>query len=126
MVTVGIIDGESLHWSNVLGIGLLSFQSAGQAVASQAMSFSELPTVVLTSVYRDLMSDPNLFAWKPSANPKRNRRVLAILMLFAGAAVSRVLGMSPVGLAGSLWLSAAMKATVGITWYLWAAEKESE
>lgn len=121
-----VVDGESMHWSNILSISLLSIQSSGQAVASQALSYAELPTVVLTSVYRDLMSDPGLFAPKPSANPKRNRRAGAIVLLLGGAAVSKVLGSSPVGLEGALWLAAGIKAAVTVTWMFWASEQDGE
>lgn len=126
MVSEDLVDGNSMRWPNVLSIALLSFQSSGQAVASQVMGYGELPTIVLTSVYRDLMSDVNLFALKPAANPKRNRRVGAIVLLCAGAAVSKVIGNSPAGLAGSLWTSAVLKALVAVTWAFWAAEKDSD
>lgn len=125
MVTMGIIDGETMNWPNVLSIALLSIQSSGQAVASQALQYAELPTVVLTSVYRDLMSDPSMFA-KPSANPKRNRRAIAIVLCCGGAAAAKLLSDSAVGLAGALWVSAGIKAFVSVVWMFWSPEEERE
>jgi len=69
----------------LLPLSLLSFQSAGQIVASRMLAYNELPTVVLTSTYCDLMFDPALFTAPITQNPKRNRRFISAVALLLGA-----------------------------------------
>ena len=121
LVTLDIIDKDTLRWPNVLSIALLSFQAAGSAVASRQLQYNELPTVVLTSVYCDLMSDPVLFTAKLSDDPKRNRRAVAIVVCLLGAICGGLFSKSEVGLAGALWVSVAIKLVVAATWFLWPA-----
>ncbi|PCH02336.1 Protein of unknown function DUF1275 [Penicillium occitanis (nom. inval.)] len=58
----------------LIPLAILAFQFGGQITASRGMGFNELPTVVLTSVYFDIASDPALVAGV-TANLKRNRRI---------------------------------------------------
>ena len=119
LVTRDIIDATTLRWPNVLSIALLSFQAAGSAVASRQLQYNELPTVVLTSVYCDLMSDPLLFTAKITEDPKRNRRAVAIVVCLCGAICGGLFAKSAVGLAGALWVSVAIKLIVSFIWYFW-------
>lgn len=112
---------EAIDWSVLLPIALVAFQSCGQAVASRALKYNALTSVVLTSIYCDLFSDAELLA---AHNPERNRRVAAPTLLLIGAVLGGVLARSTVGAAGVLWLAAAMKLLVIISWLLWPAEKE--
>lgn len=66
LVQSGVISGLPLHnvntaepdWTQEVPIVLLSIQSAGQIVASRALGYNEIPTVVITSLLCDLMSAP--------------------------------------------------------------------
>ncbi|KAK7962877.1 uncharacterized protein PG986_003702 [Apiospora aurea] len=74
----GVLDLRALA-----PIALLAFQFGGQIVTTRLLGFNEVPTNVLTSVYCDLMSDPLLLApW--GANPKRNRRAAAVVLMLVG------------------------------------------
>ncbi|KAK8074511.1 hypothetical protein PG997_009174 [Apiospora hydei] len=74
----GVLDLRALG-----PIALLAFQFGGQIVTTRLLGFNEVPTNVLTSVYCDLMSDPLLLApWR--ANPKRNRRAAAVVLMLIG------------------------------------------
>ena len=126
LVTLDIIDATSLRWPNVLSIALLSFQAAGSAVASRQLQYNELPTVVLTSVYCDLMSDPLLLTAKISEDPKRNRRAVAIIVCLGGAICGGVFAKSTVGFAGALWVSVAIKLVVSVIWYVWIPVPEEQ
>ncbi|KAI2609824.1 uncharacterized protein GGS25DRAFT_236119 [Hypoxylon fragiforme] len=111
---------ESIDWPVLVPIALVAFQSCGQAVASRALKYNALTSVVLTSNYCDLFSDAEILA---PHNPERNRRVAAPILLLIGAVLGGVLARSPVGAAGVLWIAAAMKLVVVISWLLWPAEK---
>ncbi|KAI2616533.1 hypothetical protein GGR54DRAFT_228690 [Hypoxylon sp. NC1633] len=112
---------EAIDWPVLVPIALVAFQSCGQAVASRALKYNALTSVVLTSIYCDLFSDAELLAVR---NPERNRRVGAPVLLLIGAVLGGLLSRSPVGAAGVLWIAAAMKLLVVVSWFLWPAEKE--
>lgn len=82
-------------WDQEVPIVLLSLQFAGQIVASRSLRFNEIPTVVITSLLCDLMSDPKLFLL---SNHKRDRRIIAFVLTLAGAIiggwVTKLLGQS--------------------------------
>ncbi|KAJ5111630.1 hypothetical protein N7532_002165 [Penicillium argentinense] len=107
-----------IDWLQVLAISLIAFQAAGQIVASRFLAFSEIPTVVLTVLVCDLFIDTELYRRPWSSNPKRNRRLGALLSHFLGAMTAG--GMAKeTGLASGLWLAIALKACITIGWFLW-------
>ncbi|KAI5862643.1 hypothetical protein GGS23DRAFT_85501 [Durotheca rogersii] len=114
---------EAIDWTVLVPIALVAFQSCGQAVASRALKYNALTSVVLTSIYCDLFSDAELLSPK---NPERNRRVAAPLLLLIGAVLGGLLARSPVGTAGVLWVAAGMKMIVVFSWLLWPAEKGND
>ncbi|KAL3451793.1 hypothetical protein BJX65DRAFT_303521 [Aspergillus insuetus] len=105
----------------LIPIALLAFQSAGSITSARALGYNEIPTVVLTSVYFDVASDPKLVQ-DVSGNVKRNRRVGGVVMLLLGAIVGGWLSKSSGGMESALWLSAGLKAVIGAGWLGWAAE----
>lgn len=101
-------------------IALLSFQAAGQIVASRILGVNEVPTVVITSLLADLFSDPNLTA-RPvlKANPKRNNRIagfiLTLIASIAGGWILKGTGqVQPV-----LWLVFGIKFMISLVWLVW-------
>jgi hypothetical protein len=108
-----------------VSIGLIAFQASGQAVASRALRYSGLTSVVLTSNYCDLFSDSRLFEWGLKANPERNRRIAAPILLLAGAMIGGVWAHSSVGLTGALWTAVGLKAVVVVAWAVWAPEGQT-
>jgi uncharacterized membrane protein YoaK (UPF0700 family) len=123
IVTVGDDVKNQLHWQVLVPLASVAFQSSGQAVTSRALQFNGLTSVVLTSNYCDLFSDPKLFAWD---NVERNRRIGAPLLLLAGACLGGLWAHSGVGLAGALWTAVGLKTLIVIAWIFWAAEKDEE
>lgn len=107
--------GSDVHFIELIPLAFLAFQSGGQIVTSRLLGFNEVPTTVLTSVYCDLASDPNLLK---ADNIKRNRRACAVLAILIGGIIggwlSRTCGMS-----SALWLAAAVKITISIAWSFW-------
>lgn len=71
IVTFGEEKKEGIGYQVLVPIAVVAFQSSGQAVTSRALQYAGLTSVVLTSNYCDLFSDPNLFKL---SNVERNRR----------------------------------------------------
>ncbi|KAL1968071.1 hypothetical protein VTN77DRAFT_2201 [Rasamsonia byssochlamydoides] len=105
-----------LHWTVIVPLALVAFQSSGQAVTSRALEYNSLTSVVLTSIYCDLFSDPKLFAMQ---NVERNRRAAAPVCLLVGALCGALWAQSSVGLAGALWTAALFKAVIVLAWLVW-------
>lgn len=102
-----------------LPIGLLAFQSAGQVVASRILKYNAMPTVVLTTLYTDLMMDSHLLTAGLFEDPQRNRRAASAIMLFVGAVIGGVIAKSWLGFAGALWIGAFLKSLMVLAWLLW-------
>ncbi|KAK6382642.1 hypothetical protein LTS17_003311 [Exophiala oligosperma] len=105
----------------LLPLSLLSFQSAGQIVISRMLAYNELPTVVLTSTYCDLMFDPLLFTAPLRQNSKRNRRFVSAVALLLGAVVSGFLTKGG-DVANPLWIAGAIKVALAVVWLFWCGK----
>ena len=123
MVTFGPPTSKSTPFNVWIGvpIALIAFQAAGQAVTSRVLQYGGLTSVVLTSNYCDLFSDPKLFAW-PRENIERNRRTAAPILLLIGAMLGGLWAHSEIGLGGALWTAVVLKSFVIIAWVAWAAD----
>ncbi|RAH73825.1 YoaK family protein [Aspergillus aculeatinus CBS 121060] len=102
----------------LIPIALLAFQSAGCLAASRFLGFSEIPIVVLTSVYFDIASDPHLLR-SPLKNAERNRRVCGAVLYVVGAVCGGWLSLSAGGMQAALWIAAALKFCVAGVWLFW-------
>ncbi|KAH6876387.1 hypothetical protein B0T10DRAFT_497928 [Thelonectria olida] len=110
---------DSFPWTDFAPITLLAFQSAGQIVASRVLKYNAMPTVVLTSLYCDLMSDARLFTAPVTDNADRSRRSVGAVLLFAGAVGGGFLSKSWTGFAGALWIAAFLKTVIAVAWCCW-------
>jgi hypothetical protein len=125
LVQEGIIEKSSgltsssteTQWSQEIPIVLLSIQSAGQIVASRALGFNEMPTVVITSLLCDLMGDSGLFLVN---NQKRNRRVVAFVLTLIGAIAGGWITKATGNIWPTLWLVAGIKSAIVMAWVFWA------
>jgi uncharacterized membrane protein YoaK (UPF0700 family) len=116
-------DLNATGWNTIIPLALIAFQSCGQAVASRALKYNALISVVLTSIYCDLFSDQDLFA---ADNVERNRRAAAPILLLIGAVIGGLLSYSSVGIMGALWLAAFLKFLMVVSWFFWPAEPEAD
>ncbi|KAF7563376.1 hypothetical protein G7046_g732 [Stylonectria norvegica] len=112
---------DDVPWYVLVPMGLLAFQSCGQAVASRALKYNALTSVVLTSIYCDLFSDAQLFE-NLFVNVERNQRVAAPSLLLTGALLGGFIAKSALGTAGALWIAASFKLVIVITWGLWPSD----
>ncbi|KIW64807.1 hypothetical protein PV04_09715 [Phialophora macrospora] len=120
VVMVDSKKGNDLRWEVLVPIALVAFQSSGQAVTSRALQYNSLTSVVLTSIYCDLFSDPLIMAGL-TQNAERNRRAAAPLLLLVGAVFGGIWAHSPVGLAGALWTAAGLKTIIIGAFFFWRA-----
>ncbi|RFU73255.1 duf1275 domain protein [Trichoderma arundinaceum] len=116
-------DKDHVGWTVLAPLALVAFQSCGQAVTSRALKYNALTSVVLTSIYCDLFSDQDLFAFH---NAERNRRAAAPTLLLIGAVLGGIFSHSSLGIAGALWTAATLKAIMVITWFFWPAEPSDD
>jgi hypothetical protein len=108
--------GTEVNFIELLPLGFLAFQSGGQIVTSRLLGFNEVPTTVLTSVYCDIASDPNFFV---KDNVKRNRRIAAVIAILFGGIAGGWISRSSAGMSVSLWIAAAIKLSIALSWSLW-------
>ncbi|PGH09746.1 hypothetical protein GX51_00426 [Blastomyces parvus] len=119
----GAIEDSSVATDNdiflkLIPISIMAFQSAGQMAVSSLLSFPELPTTVLTSIYYDLGSEPGIL--KPlAANKARNQRVTAIIGVVGGAVVGGFLAKSTGRISPALWIVAGCKLAITVIWLFW-------
>lgn len=111
---------EEIDWRQCLPIALLSFQAAGQIVASRALGYDSIPTVVLTSVLHDIATDPRLLV-KWSENPKRNQRLGAFVAVVVGAVAGGFLSICTGRLQSTLWVVGGLKLVIAGAWGVWPA-----
>jgi len=69
--------------------------------------------VVLTTVWVELVGDPNLFRLRHV--PSRDHRILEILFFFMGAVLGRAL-LDQIGSAGTLGIGTAIRFLVALLW----------
>ena len=115
------ITGD-IDWRAVIAVAMLSFQSAGQIVGSRALNLAEIPTVVLTSMLHDIATDPKLLS-APQANVKRNRRVLAFVMILVGAVAGGFISEATGRMQIPLWIAGGIKLMITLAWTFWREQK---
>ncbi|KAJ5183954.1 hypothetical protein N7492_001570 [Penicillium capsulatum] len=108
-----------LSWVNLLSLALVAFQSSGQAVTSRVLKYNGLTSVVLTSVYCDLFSHPDLLSSKVFGHTEEMRRLSAVVCLLVGVVLGGVWAHSSVGLMGALWMAAFLKGAIILAWLGW-------
>jgi len=113
--------GNDLRWEVLVPLALVAFGSSGQAVSSRALEYNSLTSVVLTSIYCDLFSDPKLLSLE--GNTTRNQRLAAPIALLVGAVGGGVWSRSEIGLAGALWTAAGLKTVIVAIWLGWKEEE---
>lgn len=130
MVQGGIVNGaylsqqptEHVDWRELIPVALLSFQAGGQVVSSRTLGVAEIPTVVITSLLCDLMSDPRLLA-PIRENPKRNKRVGAYVLTLAGGICGGWIFKATSMVTPVLWVVAGIKLIITATWLWWTTER---
>jgi uncharacterized membrane protein YoaK (UPF0700 family) len=84
-------------------------------VNSRGLGVSEVPTVVITSLLCDLVSDEQILAGFKK-NGKRNRRAIAFVLTLLGAICGGWISKATGQVGPCLWFVAAIKATITLSW----------
>lgn len=110
----------------LIGIAPLAFQSGMTIATSRMIGFgNEIPVTVYTSTYAALAGDPELFKlWPPSANKSRNRRIVAVICVFAGALIATWIEVKSIGMTAVLWMAAGIKLLLAVTVAILFPQKE--
>ncbi|KAF2446532.1 hypothetical protein P171DRAFT_357602 [Karstenula rhodostoma CBS 690.94] len=108
-------DPRDVNFTEMAVVALLSFQAAGQIVNSRGLGVSEVPTVVITSLVCDLVSDELLFAGL-TKNGKRNRRFIGFVLTLLGAIVGGWISKATGQVGPCLWFVVALKAFISLYW----------
>ncbi|TID25619.1 hypothetical protein E6O75_ATG03482 [Venturia nashicola] len=119
-------DKEKVRWPVMVPLAFMAVGSSGQCVSSRALDKNSLTSVVLTSIYCDLFSDPRLLSFSGSSNPSRNQRLAAPICVLLGALVGGFWARSEIGLQGALWTAAGLKFCVVLAWAEWKIAPEVE
>ncbi|KAG4030697.1 hypothetical protein MFRU_011g01540 [Monilinia fructicola] len=123
LVQGGAIEGTvpaglENYWNQIAPIALLSFQSSGQIVSSRVLGVGEVPTIVITSLLCDLLSDPLLFS-PATQNSKRNRRAIAFVLTLVGAIVGGWVSKITRSVSPMLWVAGGCKVVLTLGWGFW-------
>ncbi|PGH32956.1 hypothetical protein GX50_04238 [[Emmonsia] crescens] len=119
----GVIEDSGVVTDNdvflkLIPLSLIAFQCAGQMAASRLLSFPEIPTTVLTSLYYDLVAEPGIL--RPlGRNKRRNRRITSIIGVIGGSVIGGWLSKSTGRISPALWITAASKFAISAIWLFW-------
>ncbi|KZV80260.1 hypothetical protein EXIGLDRAFT_733362 [Exidia glandulosa HHB12029] len=104
-------------WTDVFGflaLGCISASMGLQAVVGTRLGSHFATSVVLTTIWVQIMSDPNLFKLNRRMLA-RDSRLLAVLFLLIGGIVGRAL-MNTIGDSSTLAIGAGIRALIAIFW----------
>ena len=103
----------------------MAFQSGATIATSRLLGFgNEIPVTVYTSTYAALAADPKLFHLR--GNRPRDRRVAAVICVFAGAFAATWAERKSEGILVTFWISAGIKIILaGIVAFAFPKKQES-
>ncbi|TFK25370.1 hypothetical protein FA15DRAFT_668595 [Coprinopsis marcescibilis] len=110
-------DREYPAWRNVVSFVGLAFISASlglQGVLGKRLNTAFGTTIVLTTVWVELMTDPSLFNLRRKV-VSRDLRLIAAGALFLGAFVGRAI-LAEIGYAGALGVAVGLRVLIAIGW----------
>ncbi|KAG5647704.1 hypothetical protein DXG03_008427 [Asterophora parasitica] len=104
-------------WTNTLSFVSLAFMSASlgvQGIQGKRLNTQFGTTIVLTTVWVELVSDPRLFKLREKV-VSRDHKVIAALALFVGGFMGRAL-VGKIGSAGTLGIAVGLRILIAISW----------
>lgn len=106
-------------WTNTISFVCLGFMSASmglQGIMGKRISSPFATTVVLTSVWCELLADSKLFNLR-KAIASRDHKALAVFSLFLGAFIGRAL-LAQIGSGGALGIATGIRFLLAFGWLL--------
>jgi len=110
-------------WTDARAFVALGFASASiglQGIMGKRVNTQFTTTVVLTTVWCELMADPKLF--RPNWVITRDHKFIAIAALFVGGFVGRAI-VDQIGAAGAFGVGTGIRVLIAISW-LWIPAKK--
>ncbi|KAL0958493.1 hypothetical protein HGRIS_000632 [Hohenbuehelia grisea] len=110
-------DRGDPSWTNTLtfvGIGFMSASLGVQGIMGKRLNTQFTTTIVLTTVWVELMSDPRLFQFRQSVIT-RDHKLIAASSLFIGGFVGRAL-VAEIGAAGTLGVGVGFRVLIALAW----------
>lgn len=117
------------NYLDLLPIGFLAFEAAGQVCLSRVLMVNDLPTIVVSTLYHDFVSDALSWpkSWKARdskrgwfwSQKKQARRLVCIAALFFGAVVAGFVYASKGGMPAALWIAAGSKCIISVCFCCW-------
>ncbi|KAF8841085.1 hypothetical protein BDN67DRAFT_902103 [Paxillus ammoniavirescens] len=105
-------------WSNTLSFVCIGFMSASmglQGIMGKRLNTQFTTTVVLTTTWCELMTEPKLFEFRRLI-ASRDHKVMAIVALFLGGFTGRAL-LDKIGSAGTLGVGTAFRLLIALWWF---------
>lgn len=106
-------------WTNTLTFVCLAFMSASlglQGIMGQRLNTQFAATIVLTTVWVELMSDPKLFQLRQKIIT-RDHKLIAAFSLLAGGFIGRSL-LGQIGAAGTLGVGTGIRILIALAWII--------
>jgi len=115
-------DRSQPSWTNALGFLTIAFISASmgaQGTVGNKLGSQFATTVVLTSLFCQLGTEPSLLQPRAFTKmiPARDNKIVAILLLFIGGIIARAL-VGQIGAAGTLGIGAGLRVISALVWCL--------
>ncbi|KAI6142641.1 hypothetical protein BKA82DRAFT_4189337 [Pisolithus tinctorius] len=104
-------------WSNALSFVCIGFMSASmglQGIMGKRLNTQFTTTVVLTTTWCELMTEPQLFHFRRLVKA-RDHKVMAILFLFIGGFTGRAI-LDKIGSAGTLGVGTGIRFLITLSW----------
>ncbi|KAI0777491.1 hypothetical protein BD413DRAFT_466868 [Trametes elegans] len=104
-------------WTNALTFVAIAFMSASlglQGIMGKRVNTQFATTIVLTTVWCELMADPKLFNFRQRVIT-RDHKFIAIFALFLGGFVGRAI-IDAVGAASTLGVGTGMRVAIAVWW----------
>ncbi|KAJ7731093.1 hypothetical protein DFH07DRAFT_153547 [Mycena maculata] len=113
--SIAVARGEP-SWTNGLtsvGLALMAASLGLQGIMAKRLNTQFSTTVVLTAMWVELFADPQLFHRRKTVS--RDHKVLALVALFAGALLARLL-LGKIGAPATLGFGAGIRLFVAAAW----------
>ncbi|KAG6813282.1 hypothetical protein H0H92_012437 [Tricholoma furcatifolium] len=111
-------------WTNALSFVCLAFMSASlgvQGILGKRLNTQFGTTIVLTTIWVELVSDPRLFKLREKVK-SRDHKLFAAVGLFLGAFIARAL-LGKIGAAGALGIGVGLRILIAISWVFIGGKK---
>jgi len=105
-------------WSNASTYVCLGFMSASmglQGIMGKRVNTPFATTIVLTTVWCQLMADPRVFV--PRRVTSRDHKIIAVTSLFVGGFCSRAI-LQAIGSPASLGICTGLRVLIAFSWFL--------